>query len=53
MYSEDGEILGLVISVEKVPSADGGPDGYAVTYETPSGEEEIVVLDAGEVRGPK
>jgi hypothetical protein len=53
LYDTDGELLGNVLAVEQVPSADGGPDGYAVTYETPSGEEEIVVLDAGEVRGPK
>jgi hypothetical protein len=53
VYSVDGELLGLVISVERVPSADGGPDGYAVTYETSEGDEEVVVLDAGEVRSPK
>jgi hypothetical protein len=53
IYSEDGELLGTILAIEEVPSADGGDAGYAVTYESPDGEEEIAVLDAGEVRGPK
>jgi transcriptional regulator of met regulon len=53
LYSSDGEFLGTVVDVQEVPSADGGAPGYAVTYLTPEGEEDVDVLDAGEVRSPK
>jgi hypothetical protein len=53
LYSSDGEFLGTVVDVQQVPSADGGAPGYAVTYLTPEGDEEVDVLDAGEVRSPK
>jgi hypothetical protein len=53
IYDENGELLGNILAIEEVPSADGGENGYAITYESPDGEEEVVVLDAGEVRGPK
>jgi hypothetical protein len=53
LYSSDGEFLGTVVDVQEVPSADGGAPGYAVTYLTPEGDEEVDVLDAGEIRSPK
>jgi hypothetical protein len=53
LYSQDGEYLGTVVDVQQVPSADGGEPGFAVTYLTPEGDEDIDVLDAGEIRSPK
>jgi hypothetical protein len=53
LYGKDGEFLGTVIDVEPVPAADGGEPGYAVTYLTPNGDENVEVLDKGELRSPK
>jgi hypothetical protein len=53
IYDEAGNLLGDITAIERVPSAEGGEDGYAITYKNPDGEEEVVVLDAGEVRSPK